>query len=95
MPASAANLGDPGGDVEVDRLDDDGVDALSDDVLCLRDLVLCVVLGGLHDHLVPRFLGRLLEERHIGIEVTERRLLLQHEGDPHGIARLAGILRSG
>jgi hypothetical protein len=94
MPASAANLGDPGGDVEVDRLDDDGVDPLGNDVFRLGDLVLGVVLRRLHDHLVAGLLGGLLEEGHVGVEVAEGRLLLEHEGDPLGGARLA-VLRRG
>ena len=83
----------PAGDVEVDRLDDDRVDALGDDVLGLGDLVLRVVLGRLHEHLVAGSLGGLLEERHVGVEVAERRLLLQHEGDLLGLARHAVVLR--
>ena len=43
------HLGDACSDVEIDRLDHDGVDALGDDVLGLRDLVLRVILGGLHE----------------------------------------------
>ena len=39
------HLGDAGGDIEVDRLDDDRVDALGDDVLGLRNLVLGIVFG--------------------------------------------------
>ena len=60
-----------------------------------RDLVLGVVLGRLHDHLVAGGLGGLLEEGHVGVEVAKRRLLLQHEGDPLGLAGLAGVLRRG
>ena len=54
------------------------------------DLRLRVVLGRLHQHLVAGRLGGLLEERDIGIEIAERRLLLQHEGDLLGLARRAG-----
>ena len=54
---------------------------MRDDVLRLRDLVLRVVLRRLHDHFVAGRLGGLLEERDVGIQVAERRLLLQHEGD--------------
>ena len=85
------HLGDAGGDVEVDRLDDDGVDALGDDVLGLRDLGLRVILGGLHDDLVARRLGGLREERNVRVEIAERSLLLQHEGD---LLRLAGRARA-
>ncbi len=67
MPAFVAIFGDGGGDVEIDRLDDDRVDALGDDVLGLRDLRLRVVLGRLHEHLVARRLRRLLEERHVRV----------------------------
>ena len=74
-------------------MDDDGVDALGDDVLGLRHLVVGVVLGRLHQHLVAGGLRRLLEERHIRVEIAERGLLLQHERDPAGLARHALIGR--
>ena len=85
------HLGDAGRDIEVDRLDDDRVDALGNDVLGLCDLRLRVVLGRLHKHLVAGRLGGLLEERHVRIEVAESGLLLEHEGDFFGLARCAGV----
>ena len=83
-------LGDRRGNMEIDRLDDDRVDALGDDVFGLRDLVLRIVLRRLNDDRVAGGLGRLLEERHVGVEVAEGRLLLQHEGDLVGLAGRAG-----
>ena len=78
--------GDSGGHMEIDRLDDDRVNALRDDVFGLRDLVLRIVLRGLDEHRIARLLGRLLEERHVGMEIAEGGLLLQHEGDFVGLA---------
>lgn len=86
------HLGDACGNVEVDGLDDDGVDALGDDVLRLGDLGLRVVIRRLHQDLVARLLGGLLEEGHVSVEVAECRLLLQHEGDPLGGAEAIGLI---
>ena len=75
------HLRDLAGDVEVDRLDDDGVHALRDDVLSLRDLVRRVILGRLDEDLVAGSLGSLGEERDVRVQVAEGRLLLEHERD--------------
>ena len=86
MPAAAAFSAISPGDVEVDRLDDDGVDALGDDVLRLGDLVLGVVLGRLDEDLVAGRLGGLGEERDVRVQVAEGGLLLEHERDLPGRA---------
>ena len=95
MPARCGHLRDLPGHVEVHRLDDDGVDALGDDVLGLRHLVLGVVLGRLDEHLVAGRLGGLREERDVGVEVAERGLLLEHERDLPGRAGHAFVGRPG
>ena len=91
----ARHLGNARGDVEVHGLDDDRVHALGQHVLGLRHLGLGVVLGRLHDHLVAGGFRRLREERHVGVQVTESGLLLQHERDLAGLPRHALFGRPG
>ena len=89
------HVGDLRRDVEVHRLDHDRIRPLRDDVLGLRDLRLRTVLRRLDEHLVACGFGRFLEEGHVRIQVSERRLLLQHEGNPHRLARGAGSFGGG
>ena len=92
MPALVAISRDRRGDMEVDGLNDDRVNALSNHIFGLRDLVLRVVLSGLDDDRIAVGFGRLLEERHVGMEVPKRRLLFEHEGDLVGLSGRAGAL---
>ena len=74
-------LRDRRSDMKVDRLNHDRIDALRDDVFSFGDLVLRVVLSGLDDDRITIGLRRFPKERHIGVQVPERRLLFEHEGD--------------
>ena len=78
--------------MKVDRLNDNCVNALSNDIFGLRDLVLRIVLSGLDDDRITIGPGRFLKERHIGVQVPERRLLFEHEGDFVGLSRVQAPL---
>jgi hypothetical protein len=77
--------------MKIDRLDHDRIDTLRYDVFRLRNLVLRVIFRGLNDNRITGSLGGLLEERHVRVEVTERRLLFEHKSDFVGFARGASV----